>query len=171
MHILAGALLLAQFALICVLDESIHLEGLEYLAWAVWLVAAWLLTASLLTLRRRGQAGEGESYVQTTALIASGIYALVRHPMYLGWMLMYVAMVLFEPHWLIAALGVAGVASVYLFTVQEERSHLLIKFGEAYRSYTQAVPRFNLVAGAIRLLRARSAADRGAPGAPTSPST
>jgi protein-S-isoprenylcysteine O-methyltransferase Ste14 len=160
MHYVAGALLLAQFALIWVLDDSVDIKGLQYLAWAVWLVAAILLAASMLTLRRRGQVQEGRSCVETEALITTGVYALVRHPLYLGWMLMYVAMVLFKPNWILAILGIAGAACVYRFTVQEE-ALLKEKFGESYRRYTQAVPRFNLVAGAIRQLLKRCLEDRG----------
>jgi protein-S-isoprenylcysteine O-methyltransferase Ste14 len=160
MHYVAGALLLGQVALMWVLNESIHVEGLGYLAWAVWLVSVTLLAASMLTLRSRGQVQEGRSYVDTEALVATGVYVLVRHPLYLGWMLMYAAMVLFKPNWILAVLGIAGAACVYRFTVQEE-ALLNEKFGESYRRYMQAVPRFNLVAGAIRLLSKRCVEDRG----------
>jgi protein-S-isoprenylcysteine O-methyltransferase Ste14 len=160
MHYVAGALLLAQFALVWVLDESIHVDGLEYLAWAVWLVAVALLAASMLTLRSTGQVQEGRSCVETEALVATGAYSLVRHPLYLGWILMYVAMVLFKPNWILAIAGIAGAACVYRFTVQEE-ALLKEKFDEAYRHYMRAVPRFNLVAGVIRLLVKRLVDDRG----------
>jgi protein-S-isoprenylcysteine O-methyltransferase Ste14 len=160
MHYVAGALLLVQFALMWVLDDPVDVKGLEYLAWAIWLVAATLLAVSLLTLRRMGQVQEGKSCVETEALVATGAYALVRHPLYLGWMLMYVALFLFKPNWILAIFGIAGAACVYGFTVQEE-TLLKEKFGASYRRYMQAVPRFNLVAGAIRLLVKRRAKDPG----------
>jgi protein-S-isoprenylcysteine O-methyltransferase Ste14 len=162
MHYVAGALLLAQFALMWVLDNSIDIEGLEYLAWAVWLVAATLLALSMLTLRSRGQVQDGRSYVETEALVATGVYALVRHPQYLGWMLMYVAMILFKPNWILAVPGIAGAACVYRFTVQEE-AFLKEKFGDSYRRYMQAVPRFSLVTGVVRLLLKHRVEDRGNP--------
>jgi protein-S-isoprenylcysteine O-methyltransferase Ste14 len=162
MHYVAGALLLVQFALLWVLQASVDVKGLETLAWAVWLVAVTLIALSLLTLHRRGQARPGRDCVETEALVDTGVYALVRNPMYLGWNLMYLAVALFKPHWILAALGLVGVACVYSFTLQEERL-LVGKFGDAYRRYMQAVPRFNLVAGAIRLLLQRPAEDRGTP--------
>ena len=82
--------------------------------------------------------------------------------MYLGWALMYAAMVLFMPDWLLAALGLAGGACVYLFTLQEE-ARLKEKFGPAYGRYMRAVPRFNLVVGAIRLFQRRRVEARGRP--------
>jgi protein-S-isoprenylcysteine O-methyltransferase Ste14 len=162
MHYVAGALLIAQFALMWIVDATIHVEGLETLAWAVWLVAMALLAASTMTLRSRGQAPEGRDFVETEELVATGVYGLVRHPMYLGWAMMYAVTFLFKPNWMLAALGLAGAACVYLFTLQEE-VRLKEKFGLAYRRYMQAVPRFNLVAGAIRLLSKRRVENRGRP--------
>lgn len=104
----------------------------------------------------------GKGYVDTEALVDTGIYAVVRHPQYLGWMLMYPVVLLFNPNWVLAMLGSLGAACVYCFTRQEEQL-LIEKFGESYRRYRQAVPRFNLVAGAIQLLLKRRVADRGAP--------
>jgi protein-S-isoprenylcysteine O-methyltransferase Ste14 len=77
-------------------------------------------------------------------------------------MLMYLAVFLFDPNWVLALVGILGVACVYWFTRQEEQL-LVEKFGESYRRYMQAVPRFNLPAGAIRLLLKRRAEDRRTP--------
>ncbi|MBN1147555.1 MAG: hypothetical protein JXA78_09875, partial [Anaerolineales bacterium] len=74
---------------------------------------------------------------------------------YLGWILMYVVTFLFNPNWLLALPGTLGIVCVYLFTVREE-ALLMEKFGEAYQRYMQAVPRFNLLAGALRLLTKRT---------------
>lgn len=155
MHFSAGLMLLAQFALMWVVDVSVKIEGLNYLAWAVWLVAATLLAASILTLRRRGQVQEGRSFVETEALVVTGVYALVRHPLYLGWMLMYIAMFLFHPNGILAIPGIVGMACCFRFTVQEE-ARLEEEFGQAYSRYKQAVPRFNLLVGAIRQLAPRA---------------
>jgi protein-S-isoprenylcysteine O-methyltransferase Ste14 len=158
MHYVGGALLVAQFALVWVAEASLDFPGLEYAAWAVWLVAVVLLGLSIRTLSSQGRVGEGRTCVQTEALVASGIYRLIRHPLYLGWMLMYIAMFLFRPNGTVAAAGLAGLGCVYGFTRREER-RLLVKFGQAYGRYMQAVPRFNLVSGAIRLLAERGGED------------
>jgi len=77
---------------------------------------------------------------------------MVRHPQYLGWLLMYPAMMLFNTHWLIVVLGLLGMVCVYLFTRQED-THLVEKFGKPYERYMQAVPRMNFITGVIRLVR------------------
>ena len=83
---------------------------------------------------------------------------LVSYPL----VVLYAAMLLFKPNWVLAMLGILGAGCVYLFAVQEE-ALLIEKFGESYRRYMQAVPRFNLLAGSLRLLLARLAEKRGVP--------
>ena len=162
MHCVAGVLLVADFALLWILDETVIVEGLDYVGWASWFAAMILLFLPMITLRRKGQVPSGKGYVNTEALVDSGIYAVVRHPQYLGWMLMYLVVLLFNPNWVLAMLGILGVACVYWFTRQEEQL-LVEKFGESYRRYMQAVPRFNLAAGIIQLLLRRRVEDRGTP--------
>jgi protein-S-isoprenylcysteine O-methyltransferase Ste14 len=154
MHYLAGILLVAQFVLLWVLEGSIHLPGLDYLAWALWLAAIALIASSMLTLHRKGQVPEGKGYIATETLVTTGVYALVRHPLYLGWTLMYVATFLFKPNWILAAVGIVGMGCVYRFTVQAE-ALLKEKFGEPYDRYMRSVPRYNLLTGAIRQLSRR----------------
>lgn len=154
MHYVAGALLVADFVLIWILDKSVVLKGLDYVAMATWLVAMVLLFLPMRTLRRQGRVPPGESFVDTEALVNTGIYALVRHPLYLGWMLMYLVVFLFNPNWALAAIGVVGTACVWWFTRQEEQL-LLARFGESYQRYMHTTPRFNLLAGIIRLQRDR----------------
>jgi len=150
-HAMAGALLLIEFVLMWILERTVTVQALDYLAMATWLVAMALITWPILALRRDGQVPPGESFVSTEALVDTGIYAVVRHPLYLGWMLMYLVVLLFNPNWILAGVGILGAACVYGLTRQEEQL-LLEKFGESYRHYMQRVPRFNLPAGIIRLL-------------------
>ena len=105
-------------------------------------------------MRSKGQVPRGEAFVDTEELVDTGIYALVRHPLYLGWILMYLVILLFNPNWILAIIGILGIACVYLFTRQEDQL-LVAKFGEPYRRYMQTVPRLNLLAGIFRRLRDR----------------
>jgi protein-S-isoprenylcysteine O-methyltransferase Ste14 len=151
MHYFAGALLLAQFALMWVLKKTVVLTGLDYVAVVIWLVAMVLIFLPMVTLRRKGQVPPGESFVSTKGLVDTGIYAFVRHPLYLGWMLMYLVVLLFNPNWILAGIGILGTACVYVLTRQEEQL-LIEKFGESYRHYMREAPRLNLPAGVIRWL-------------------
>ncbi len=63
----------------------------------VWLSAVfgWL---PIITFRRKGKV-EGRSYIHTTVLVDSGIYAIVRHPQYLAGVLLNVGLSLITPQW------------------------------------------------------------------------
>ena len=63
-----------------------------------------------------------------------------------------VTTLLWYPHWIFAVLGAAGTAAVYLGCRAEDRL-MVEKFGDAYRDYTDRVPRLNLVLGLIRFLQ------------------
>ncbi|MBN1147231.1 MAG: DUF1295 domain-containing protein, partial [Anaerolineales bacterium] len=110
MHLIAGALLIIEFALMWFVEKSIHLPWLESIATAMWVIAIILLFLPIPTLRRLGQVQARDSYVETEKMVDSGVYALVRHPQYLGWILMYVVTFLFNPNWLLAIPGILGIA-------------------------------------------------------------
>lgn len=148
----AGVLLVATWTLYFLLWHDPLLQWLAYTGWAILVVGLVLIVLAMATLRSKGRAGKGESYTQTTTVVDSGVYAIVRHPLYLGWLLMYVAVVLFSQHWLVVLMGLLGIVCMYLIC-QDEDQYLIEKFGDRYREYMQAVPALNVVVAIIRRLR------------------
>ena len=123
-----------------------------YLGWAIWLVGAILIVFSFLRIYGRVKLKSDEVTASTIPVFDKGVYSLVRQPLYLGWMLMYVVVILFGQHWISLVLGVAGIVLVYLIIVQEDQ-RLMRTIGEAYIIYAERVPRTNIVLGIIRALR------------------
>lgn len=124
------------------------------LGWGMlWLSAVfgWL---PIITFRRKGKV-EGRSYIHTTVLVDSGIYAIVRHPQYLAGILLNAGLVLITPHWLVAILGLIAAAMTVLDTFNEEQQ-TIEKFGDAYREYMQKVPRLNFVLGIFRVIQRKT---------------
>ncbi len=125
------------------------------LGWIVWLVGMVLVLAPIFIFPRRGGVPKGKSFVYTTQLVDSGIYGIVRHPQYLGGILsIFVATVLLYPHWLFVALGIPGVIIIY-WSAKEEEKLLIERFGNDYQSYSQRVPRMNLIQGIIWYIQRR----------------
>ena len=123
------------------------------LGWVVWAIGMILVMAPIVMFPRRGGVPRGKSFVHTTLLVDTGIYAVVRHPQYLGGILsIFVATPLFCPHWLLAILGIPGAVILY-WSTREEEKRLVERFGSEYRAYMQRVPRINLILGIIRLWR------------------
>lgn len=138
-----------------VLEPPFYLP-LFTIGWITWTIGMVLVMAPIVAFPRKGGVPKGKSFVHTTRVVDTGIYAVVRHPQYLGGILsVFVTTVLFYPHWLFAILGVPGTIILYWGTGQEEKL-LIQRFGNDYRSYMQRVPRMNLLLGIIRLWRRRT---------------
>lgn len=163
MNILWGTLL-TILGIVCFPANPLILTGVievqSYLAltiigWVVWVFGMVLVMAPIIMFPRRGGVSKGKSFVHTTQLVDTGIYAIVRHPQYTGGIYaLFLTTFLWYPHWLFGVLGVIGTAVIYL-SCREEDKLLVEKFGNDYTEYLKRVPGMNFVAGIIRLLRSR----------------
>jgi protein-S-isoprenylcysteine O-methyltransferase Ste14 len=154
MGIILTIVTVGQIVLSIVLYNS---EGIDWLANAGWVVLAisaifgWL---PIYTLRRKGGVSKKKNYMQTTKVVDSGIYGIVRHPQYLAGVQMSIAMPMIAQHWLVAVFGAVAILIYYLDTFSEERSSIE-KFGDDYRRYMERVPRMNFFLGMVRKLSSK----------------
>jgi protein-S-isoprenylcysteine O-methyltransferase Ste14 len=119
----------------------------------VWVGGMVMVMAPIVIFPRRGGVAKGKSFVKTTRLVDSGIYAVVRHPQYTGGVLaIFLTTLLWYPHWLFGVLGAAGAVVTYL-GCREEDKLLIKKFGEDYKDYMDRVPGMNFFLGIVRLVR------------------
>jgi len=152
----AGVLTVAMVVLtICLYYNEAGLDWLLYIGWAILAVGIVLIMTPAAVLRRKGGVPEGKSWVNTTVVVSGGPYALVRHPLYVGWMIIMFALILISQHWITAILGIVAMAICYPDIPKEDRSNVE-KFGDEYKRYQEAVPMANPVLGVIRLLRRRT---------------
>jgi len=154
LYYVAGILLFFAWLSLWFLDNPSALLVLQYVGWPIMVVGMMLIFLPLFILPRKGKVPKGKDITHTTAVVSSGIYAVVRHPLYLGWLLMYLAIIFWSQHWLTIIIGVIGMICVYLISRQEDH-RLVEKFGDDYKRYMQKVPRMNLLDGVIRLMRHR----------------
>ena len=135
--------------------EAKSYTALSIIGSVIWAFGMVLVMAPIVMFPRRGGVPKGKSFVHTTRLVDTGIYAVVRHPQYTGGIYaIFLATPLLYPHWLFAVLGVIGIVFLYLST-REEDKRLIEKFGEAYTDYMQRVPGMNIFLGIIRAWRRR----------------
>ena len=139
-----------------VLTGVIEVESylsLFIIGWVVWAFGMVLVMAPIVMFPRRGSVARGESFVHTTQLVDTGIYAIVRHPQYTGGVYsIFLTTFLWYPNWLFGVLGAIGTAVVYM-SCREEDQRLIAKFGDAYVDYMKRVPRMNVFLGLYRLLK------------------
>jgi protein-S-isoprenylcysteine O-methyltransferase Ste14 len=116
------------------------IEELIVIGWGVLGIGASFVVLSILTLRRKG----------TSKVIDSGVYGIVRHPMYLGGLIMFLSHILFGQNWMIAITTFIGVICCYFIILSGDQRNIE-KFGDEYKSYMKSVPRMNFFAGILRL--------------------
>ena len=139
-----------QIAATWILYDSAGPNTRINLGWLIIFISGIFGWLPIFTFRSRGQV-EGRSYIHTTTLVDTGIYAIVRHPQYLAGLLISFAAPLITWHWLVFILGAASVGMYWWSAVVEENKNCQ-KFGDAYKDYQERVPRFNFVLGLFRLL-------------------
>ena len=142
-----------------ILAFFLHGHASEAVQWAGWL-CIWTSgifgILPIITFRRKGGVPKGESYMKTTVMVDTGIYAIVRHPQGgTAWLLINLGVMLIAWHWTSVVLGLVSMGLVYADTFKSDQ-YCIEKFSDAYKRYMERVPRVNFVAGIIRLVRSRS---------------
>jgi methanethiol S-methyltransferase len=75
------------------------------------------------------------------ALVADGIYGIVRHPQYSGLFAITIGLLIQWPT-IVTALTWPVLALMYVRLARREEAEAASRFGEAYRVYAERVPRF-----------------------------
>jgi len=132
------------------------LDGLVYAGWILLAFSVFLIFVAGGEFRKKGGVPQGKHLVHTTVVVDSGVYAVVRHPQYLGFLLCVLALVLMSQHWVSVVTSAVGSALFYRDVLREEQMSLT-KFGDAYQRYMDRVPRMNILQGTITLLKERHA--------------
>ena len=113
-----------------------------------------ILVISSNILRQKGEI-EGKGGFVTTKLVDSGIYGIIRHPIYLSLAYLFIGLALVSQHPLSMFLGITMAFCCYYFMVEEEKL-TFSKFGESYVEYKARVPRSNLIIGIWRYSKKNS---------------
>lgn len=146
--------LIAQLILIFVFGfyNEAGFDWVMYTGWVIWIISAIFGWIPIFILKRRGGVDSGKSYVHTTKLVRSGIYAIIRHPQYTAGLSLSIALMLISQTWLVAGFGIVAIMFLYIDIIMTDRYEIK-KFGEEYESYMKQVPRANFLLGFIRLLK------------------
>ena len=125
-----------------------------YVGWLVLAASLLFFFSPFLYFKTRGKPTEGKGLMDTTVIVESGTYGIVRHPQFLGGVLAICASILISQHWLFAltSIPIEWITPQWL---QEEEANQIAKFGDDYKRYMEKVPRINFVVGILRLLHRR----------------
>ena len=128
------------------LYNSANLAKLVYVGWIILAFGIIFLLCSSKSRKKEHADGIG--------LVESGMYAFVRHPEFLGHILIISALVIISQHWISVIVGAILIVLLCLAMIEEEKRNME-KFGNAYRDYMKRVPRINLIAGIIKYISRR----------------
>ncbi len=74
-------------------------------------------------------------------LVTTGVYAIIRHPMYAGFWLMALAQALLLPNWIAGPAGLVGFGILFFGRVRREEEMMIAAFGDQYRAYRRRTAR------------------------------
>jgi protein-S-isoprenylcysteine O-methyltransferase Ste14 len=135
-------LLLLGLALDRVLPVSLNLTGIGRYVGGGLLIAASLYPLLAASGRFRRAGTDVKPWKATTAIVADGIYARTRNPMYLGMALFYSGLAL-----IFSSLGALVLLPILIWIIQiqvigREERYLEGKFGAQYLDYKSRVRRW-----------------------------
>lgn len=136
-----------MFSLIVLLSmiwEAGDIRPLVYFGLALYIPAAAFVISSFISLKRKGKPESG--WEPTTVLIESGVFGIVRHPLFLGSAIFTLGFVLVIQSILSAILGIVAIFCLWMASKKED-AYNIEKFGDGYKNYMKSVPMWNFFGG------------------------
>jgi protein-S-isoprenylcysteine O-methyltransferase Ste14 len=109
------------------------------ISWILLILSVYVGITGYLLLKREGK--PDRNFENTSALVKSGIYAYIRHPLYLSIFLLGTGVMFKDPGTVQVALGVLNLIAIY-FTARIEEKEMRAKFGDDYRVYMKETKMF-----------------------------
>ena len=120
----------------------------QLVSWALLVVCCVPLVWGVVVLRGRGKPAEERAgdpsllaFEKTTALVTTGIYRYIRHPLYCSLLLLTWGIFFKQPSWLGGALSLASTFFLSLTALADEAECTRF-FGPEYGAYMQRTKRF-----------------------------
>ena len=126
---------------------------LAYIGIGLYVFSGWIFgMLPIFEFRRKGKVKSGKSYINTTTLVDTGIFSIIRHPQYTTWMIWAFAGMFIFQHWIVILLGIPIIPLTYIDMINADK-RLIKKFGIDYENYMKKVPRSNFLLGLFRLIK------------------
>lgn len=113
--------------------------ALAWLGILAWIGSLWLFHRTHRDLGRNWSVSL--DIREKHALVTTGVYARVRHPMYTAFWLMALAQALMLPNWVAGLSGFVGFGILYFGRLRREEEMMIEAFGEEYVAYMRRTAR------------------------------
>jgi protein-S-isoprenylcysteine O-methyltransferase Ste14 len=111
----------------------------QIISWILLILSAYFGLAGYVLLKKRGN--PKGNFENTSVLVKSGVYSLIRHPLYFSLFLLGTGVMMKDPGVLAIILGVINLFAVGLTALTEEKE-MVEKFGEPYKEYIKETKMF-----------------------------
>ncbi|MDO8483031.1 MAG: isoprenylcysteine carboxylmethyltransferase family protein [bacterium] len=142
-----SSLLMLIYLVIVLLAPIVKVYGIGELEILIlqWLGIVFVLVGimiHIISIETLGRYYSGMlSTTEDQPLIRIGLYASIRHPGYLGNLLVGLGFGLAAGNWLSLIIILIAFCSVYLYRIHQEEKMLLAKFGNEYKKYMKETDR------------------------------
>ncbi len=111
----------------------------QIISWILLILSAYSGLAGYFLLKRKGKSSQ--SFENTSVLVKSGIYSLIRHPLYFSLFLLGTGVMMKNPAPPALILGGINLIAVW-FTALAEEKEMIDRFGESYKEYIKETKMF-----------------------------
>ncbi len=145
--VLLGVSFLGMFLLPLIFVATGEPRFADYPATPAQIVLGALFCAAAMWIFRRTHKELGRNWSATLevreshALVTTGIYRTVRHPMYAGYWLWTAAQALLLANWIAGLAGILAFGLHFFMRIGHEEQMLRERFGDAYIDYTARTSR------------------------------
>jgi protein-S-isoprenylcysteine O-methyltransferase Ste14 len=118
-------------------DDPFSLK--QIISWILLILSVYFAVAGFYLLKKFGKS---EMNIEnTTALVKSGIYKYIRHPLYFSLFLLGTGVMMKDPSLPQLILGIINFTAIW-FTARIEEKEMIAKFGNAYKEYIRETKMF-----------------------------
>lgn len=111
----------------------------QVISWILLILSAYFGLAGFILLKMKG-ASTG-NFENTTVLVRTGVYRLIRHPLYFSLFLLGTGVMMKNPSLAVVLLAVVNLGAVWITALLEEKD-MIKKFGEPYKNYIRETKMF-----------------------------
>jgi protein-S-isoprenylcysteine O-methyltransferase Ste14 len=125
--------------------NHLSVSALRVIGFFLFIPSIYLVGGALYELHRKGKSKSPDP-AESTRLIESGVFGVIRQPMTLGMSIWSIALIMIFQSGLAVVLGSASIY-YFLISARSESLYNISKFGDAYRKYMNRVPMWNVFRG------------------------
>jgi protein-S-isoprenylcysteine O-methyltransferase Ste14 len=112
---------------------------IQIVSWILLFLSIYVVLTGYWLLKRKGK--PDINFENTSVLVKSGIYAWIRHPLYLSVFLLGTGVMLKNMGSYQIGLGIINIIAIYI-TARIEEKEMVAKFGNEYKAYMEETKMF-----------------------------